>query len=74
MNDMAVDYRNPALVRKAGLEALTKELGVVGAVYFMRQYTQGAGNYTADRGKLLEGLSLGEVISEAKEHDKRLII
>jgi len=70
MNSSATAYfRSPALVRKAGLSALKKELGTVGATYFMRQFSTGQGNYTAERDNLLRGITLDEIIEEAQEID-----
>jgi hypothetical protein len=42
MNDNTVmPFRSPALIRKAGMDALVKELGVVDAIYFIRQFSTG---------------------------------
>ena len=65
-----IDFRNPALIRKLGMAALEKELGVVGTAYFLRQFSQGQGDYTAEREKLFEGITLDEIIKSAKEFDK----
>ncbi|MDR1165469.1 MAG: hypothetical protein LBO66_06280 [Deltaproteobacteria bacterium] len=35
-NNSSDDYRNPSLLRKKGVEALTKALGPVGTAYFIR--------------------------------------
>lgn len=55
------DYRNPGLVRKMGIEALTKELGPVGMAYFIRQFDRGEGDYTKDRQAVLAEMTLEEV-------------
>ncbi len=57
----AAGYRNPSLVRKVGLEALTKELGPVGMAYFMRQFDRGEGDYTQERSAVLAGMTLEDV-------------
>ncbi len=49
---------NPAMLRQAGLEALTKALGPVGMIRFIRQFEQGSGDYTAEREKLLAGITM----------------
>lgn len=49
---------NPAMLRQAGLEALTKALGPVGMIRFIRQFEQGSGDYTAEREKLLAGVTM----------------
>jgi hypothetical protein len=68
-SNIAIDFRNPTLVRKAGMSALKKELGAVGTTYFIRQFSAGQGNYTAERDKLLEGITLDEIIKNVKKID-----
>ncbi|MDR2712754.1 MAG: hypothetical protein LBB91_06525 [Clostridiales bacterium] len=68
-SNIAIDFRNPTLIRKAGMSALKKELGAVGATYFIRQFSAGRGNYTAERDKLLEGITLDEIIKNVKKID-----
>jgi hypothetical protein len=48
----ARDFRNPSVIRKMGIDALTKELGAVGMAYFIRQFDMGEGDYTAQREQL----------------------
>ena len=36
-------------IRRAGIEALRRELGVVGMVRFLQQYETGTGDYTEER-------------------------
>ena len=70
MNDnTAKDYRNPAIVRKAGMTALQKELGTVGTVYFLRQFEVGSGNYTEEREQLLSGITLDDIVKSVRELD-----
>ena len=71
MNNTAIDFRNPALVRKAGMSALKKELGPVGTTYFIRQFSAGQGDYTAERDKLLEGITLEEIIKNVRDIDEQ---
>jgi len=60
-NNTAVDFRNPTMVRNAGMSALRKELGIVGTTYFMRQLIVGKGDYTAERVELLKDVSSKEI-------------
>ena len=60
----AIDYRNPNVIRKLGIDALTKELGPVGMAYFIQQYDRGDGNYTAEREKLLADVTMESLLSE----------
>ena len=64
MSNSAIDYNNPAALRKAGLEALTKALGPLGMALFMRQFEDGYGDYTAERGELLENITLEDIERE----------
>ena len=67
---VALNYRNPATVRKAGMAALRNELGSVGAVYFIRQLGTGYGDYTAERDKLHEELTLEDIIANVRKIDE----
>ena len=70
MRETAVlDLRNPIEIRKAGLEALNKELGVVGTAYFLRQFNKGNGDYTAKRDQILDGITLDEAIESIRKID-----
>jgi hypothetical protein len=71
MNNTAIDYRNPNVVRKAGMSALKKELGAVGAVYFLRQFSAGQGDYTRERDKLLDGISFDDIVKNVRELDSK---
>ena len=53
-----------AAIRRAGLEALARELGPVGLVRFLQQFEPGRGDYTADR---QQWLPAGDVKSIAAE-------
>jgi len=45
-------------------EILTRDLGIVDALRFLGQFRAGSGDYTAERGKWLDDMSLDELISE----------
>ena len=70
-NNTSVNFRNPVLVRRAGLSALQRELGAVGAAYFMRQLEPGQGDYTAERDSLHAGVALNDILRSAREIDGR---
>ena len=69
MDNTAINYRDFAYLRRAGLDALRKELGSVGAVYFLRQFSTGYGDYTKEREALLADDTLEDVIKGVKEMD-----
>ncbi|MDR0424304.1 MAG: hypothetical protein LBH39_02410 [Clostridiales Family XIII bacterium] len=60
----AIDYRNPNIIRKMGIDALTKELGPVGMAYFIQQYDRGEGDYTAEREDLLADLTAENLLMD----------
>jgi len=45
------------IIRKVGMEVLTKELGSVGMAYFIKQFDMGTGDYTKNRQDLLQDIS-----------------
>lgn len=54
-------------IKRRGIEALTRELGAAGMVQFMQQFSSGHGDYTKDRRKSLDGLSVDEVWTSIKK-------
>jgi hypothetical protein len=67
---MMIDFRDPKIVREVGLAALKKELGSVGTAYFIRQYDRGKGNYTQERGEMVERLTHDEVLEGIKNAER----
>ena len=65
--NVSIDYRNSCLIRRMGVEALIKELGPVGMVYFIQQYDRGEGNYTVERESLLSDLTMEDALRELEE-------
>lgn len=51
-------------IRTAGLEALAERLGTVGMIRFLQQFHTGKGDYTRERGKLLAGLTIQEILDQ----------
>jgi hypothetical protein len=54
-------------IRIKGWKALVKELGYAGATKFILQFENGLVDYTKDRQKLLNGISLENIFEEIKE-------
>lgn len=48
-------------IRRRGLEALRRELGIVGMIRFLRFYDKGKGDYTAERHEWLDQMTPEEV-------------
>ena len=58
-------------VNQQAIRLLYKELGVVDAVRFLRQFSQGYGNYTQERENLFADKSLEDIIDEIENQRKR---
>ena len=53
-------------IRKKGLEALAEALGPVGMIRFLQQFDVGKGNYTEERKKWLDDLTIDDVVTKIK--------
>ena len=58
---MAVTAKELEEIRKQGLKALREALGPVGMIKFLQMYSDGKGDYTEERRKILEELSEEEL-------------
>lgn len=54
-------------IRVAGMEALARELGIVGMVRFIQQFETGHGDYSKDRHKWLDDQDMDTVIKRIRE-------
>ena len=63
MNNQAVDFRNPVVLRKTGIKALSEALSPVGMTYFLRQYETGEGDYTQERKELLKDITTEDIMA-----------
>jgi hypothetical protein len=61
MSNLTIDYNNPVMLRRAGIDALTKELGPLGMAMFLRQFDSGYGDYTAERDEILDGITIEDI-------------
>lgn len=60
---MSVQTLAPDRVRIRGMRALVKELGPAGMVQFMQQFKSGRGDYSKDRHKILDKLTVDELLA-----------
>jgi hypothetical protein len=67
---MNTEMRPIIEINLQAIHLLYKELGVVDAVRFLKQFTQGYGNYTQEREVLFANKSLGEIVSEIEKRRK----
>ena len=67
---MITDVRPLIEINQQAISLLYKELGVVDAVRFLKQFTQGYGNYTQEREILFADKSLDDIVSEIEMRRK----
>ena len=67
---MITETRPLIEINQQAISLLYKELGVVDAVRFLKQFSQGYGNYTQERGVLLDKKSLDEIVNEIEKRRK----
>ncbi len=67
---MITDVRPLIEVNQQAIRLLYKELGVVDAVRFLKQFTQGYGNYTQEREMIFANKSLDDIVNEIEKRRK----
>jgi hypothetical protein len=68
---MNVTIRPLAEITRQATAILIRELGVVGALRFLGQFRTGPGDYTKDRRRWLDDLSLEQITSEIKARRRK---
>ena len=68
---MISDMRPLIEVNHQAIRLLYKELGVVDAIRFLRQFTQGYGNYTQEREYMFADKTLENIFDEIENQRKR---
>jgi len=66
MQSEAIDYTNPAVVRREGIKALSTALTLIGMAYFFRQLESGEGNYTNEKDELTKHFTTGSIMEELR--------
>ncbi len=54
-------------IRIAGMEALARELGIVGMIRFLQQFETGHGDYSKDRHEWLDNQDLDAIVKRIRE-------
>jgi hypothetical protein len=67
---MITDIRPLVEINQQAISLLYKELGVVDAVRFLKQFTQGYGNYTQEREVIFADKSLDDILAEIEKNRK----
>lgn len=60
-DEMNVQTMTPQQIRVAGIEALSRELGLVGMIRFMQQFEMGQGDYSKDRHQWLDKYTVDDI-------------
>jgi hypothetical protein len=63
---MTAETRPLAEVTQEAIRVLLRELGVVNTLRFLKQYTTGYGDYTAERAHLFGEMTVAEIVAEIK--------
>ena len=61
---MITDEMIAEQIRQHGLEALKRELGVVGMVRFLQLFDKGHGDYTEERHQWLDQLTMDDILAQ----------
>ncbi len=64
---MNAQTRSLEQIRIAGMEALARELGMVGMIRFLQQFETGHGDYSKDRHKWLDEQDLDAIVKRIQE-------
>jgi hypothetical protein len=64
---MNTQTMTPQQIRAAGLDALSRKLGVAGMIRFMQQFEMGQGDYSKDRHQWLDQYDAADIARLANE-------
>lgn len=65
-----IQTMTPQQIREAGMEVLSRELGVAGMIRFMQQFEMGRGDYSQDRHQWLDKYSVDDIANLL--HEKKV--
>ena len=68
---MSIEIRPLSEINQQATEVLVREMGVVDALRFLSQFSSGLGDYTQERERWLDDLSLEQITSEIKAKRKK---
>jgi len=66
-----INYRDQRNLRRLGMAALKEKLGSVGAIYFIRQFNTGSGDYTKEREALHANMTFDDIVKGSMEMDTK---
>jgi hypothetical protein len=68
---MSTQIQSMAHVTKRATNALIKDIGIVDTLRFLSQFRTGTGDYTVERRKMFQGMSVNDIISEIKKQQEQ---
>ncbi|MEM4218398.1 MAG: hypothetical protein QXZ09_10300 [Candidatus Methanomethylicaceae archaeon] len=67
---MITEIKPLAEINQQAIRLLYRELGVINAVRFLKQFTVGFGDYTQEREVLFGGKTLDQIVNEIEQRRK----
>ncbi len=64
---MTIQEKALSEITKDALEVLSKEIGIANTIRFINQFAIGYGNYTQERERIFEDMTLEEILGEIKK-------
>ncbi|MFN2132493.1 MAG: hypothetical protein ACK2VD_18350 [Anaerolineae bacterium] len=64
---MVVDTKPLAEITEDALRVLYREIGLVNTVRFISQFTVGFGDYTEERRRLFQDMTLEDIVTEIRD-------
>ena len=64
---MTIQEKALSEITKDALEVLSKEIGIANTIRFINQFAIGYGNYTEERERIFEDMTLEEILGEIKK-------
>ena len=64
---MTVQEKALSEITKEALEVLSKEIGIANTIRFINQFTMGYGDYTQERERIFEDMTLDDILNEIKK-------
>ena len=62
---MNIEPTNLLQIRQMGIEVLVRELGPVAMIRFLQQFEVGVGDYSKERHKWLDNITIDDIVEKA---------
>lgn len=64
---MTIQEKALSQITREAVEVLSKEIGIANTIRFINQFAIGYGNYTQERERIFEDMTLEEILGEIKK-------